>query len=113
MVSIKLTPWLRAASELYRPSDRRLSAKLVPTFADRGVSNGQCYNCYNSGYYKSSCLLFKTLRFRDSILSPSSGGTYIWVQSTELVPLSGPAAGGRYHMKTEKIQSSKRCVLSN
>jgi hypothetical protein len=22
--------------ELYRPSDRRLSAKLVPTFADRG-----------------------------------------------------------------------------
>jgi hypothetical protein len=23
-------------SELYRPSDRRLSAKLVPTFADRG-----------------------------------------------------------------------------
>jgi CBS-domain-containing membrane protein len=25
-----------AASELYRPSDRRLSAKLVPTFADIG-----------------------------------------------------------------------------
>jgi hypothetical protein len=24
------------ASELYRPNDRRLSAKLVPTFADRG-----------------------------------------------------------------------------
>jgi hypothetical protein len=23
-------------SELYRPSDQRLSAKLVPTFADRG-----------------------------------------------------------------------------
>jgi hypothetical protein len=23
-------------AELYRPSDRRLSAKLVPTFADRG-----------------------------------------------------------------------------
>jgi hypothetical protein len=28
-------------AELYRPSDRRLSAKLVPTFADRGVSRGQ------------------------------------------------------------------------
>jgi hypothetical protein len=27
---------LQSASELYRPSDRRLSAKLVPTFADRG-----------------------------------------------------------------------------
>jgi hypothetical protein len=27
----------QSASELYRPSDRRLSAKLVQTFADRGV----------------------------------------------------------------------------
>jgi hypothetical protein len=33
----KLTStWPESASELYRPSDRRLSAKLVPTFADRG-----------------------------------------------------------------------------
>jgi CBS-domain-containing membrane protein len=30
------TPWPESASELYRPSDRRFSAKLVPTFADRG-----------------------------------------------------------------------------
>jgi hypothetical protein len=30
------TPWPGSASELYRPSDRRLSAKLAPTFADRG-----------------------------------------------------------------------------
>jgi hypothetical protein len=29
------SPWPESASELYRPSDRRLSAKLVPTFADR------------------------------------------------------------------------------
>jgi hypothetical protein len=29
------TPWPKSARELYRPSDRRLSAKLVPTFADR------------------------------------------------------------------------------
>jgi hypothetical protein len=28
------TPWPQSASELYRPSDRRLLAKLVPTFAD-------------------------------------------------------------------------------
>jgi hypothetical protein len=32
----KQIPWPSPASELYRPSDRRLSAKLVPTFADRG-----------------------------------------------------------------------------
>jgi hypothetical protein len=30
-----ITPWPWSESELYRPSDRRLSAKLVPTFADR------------------------------------------------------------------------------
>jgi hypothetical protein len=30
------TPWPESGSELYRPSDRRLSAKLVPTFSDRG-----------------------------------------------------------------------------
>jgi hypothetical protein len=27
----KKTPWPESAKELYRPSDRRLSAKLVPT----------------------------------------------------------------------------------
>jgi hypothetical protein len=31
----KKTPWPKSASELYRPSDRRLPAKLMPTFADR------------------------------------------------------------------------------
>jgi hypothetical protein len=30
------TQWSESASELYRPSDRRLSATLVPTLADRG-----------------------------------------------------------------------------
>jgi hypothetical protein len=30
----KKTPWRESASELDRPNDRRLSAKLVPTFAD-------------------------------------------------------------------------------
>jgi hypothetical protein len=33
---ITLTPWPESASELYRPSDHPLSAKLVSTFADRG-----------------------------------------------------------------------------
>jgi hypothetical protein len=35
-LSKKKSPWPESASELYRPSDRRLSAKIVPTFADRG-----------------------------------------------------------------------------
>jgi hypothetical protein len=32
----KKTPWSESASVLYRPRDRHLSAKLVPTFAERG-----------------------------------------------------------------------------
>jgi hypothetical protein len=32
----KKTPWSESASELYRPSDRRSSAKWLPTFADKG-----------------------------------------------------------------------------
>jgi hypothetical protein len=37
----KQTPWHESPNELYRPSDRRLSAKLVPSFAVRGVSRSQ------------------------------------------------------------------------
>jgi hypothetical protein len=32
----KQTPWSESASELYRPSDRRLLAKRLTTFADKG-----------------------------------------------------------------------------
>jgi hypothetical protein len=37
----KQTPWSQSASELYRQSNRRLLAKLVPTFEDRGVPRCQ------------------------------------------------------------------------
>jgi hypothetical protein len=33
---VEKSPWPESARELYRPSDRRLSAMLVPTFADKG-----------------------------------------------------------------------------
>jgi hypothetical protein len=33
---LKKTPWFESASKLYLPSDRRLSAKWSPTFAERG-----------------------------------------------------------------------------
>jgi CBS-domain-containing membrane protein len=32
---IIITPWLEFESELHQPSDRRIQAKLVPTFTDR------------------------------------------------------------------------------
>jgi hypothetical protein len=39
--AVFLTPWPEPASELYRPSDRRLSTKLVPTFCGWRVTHGQ------------------------------------------------------------------------
>jgi hypothetical protein len=48
------------------------------------------YNYWVSGHYPSSCFLFKTKRFGDWILSPSSGEHLLcWAQSIELVPVSG------------------------
>jgi hypothetical protein len=41
-----ITPGLQSASELYRPSDRRLSAKLVPTLADTGCRVVSATNPY-------------------------------------------------------------------
>jgi hypothetical protein len=35
LVSDIKTPWHESVSELYRPSNRHLSVRLVPTFADR------------------------------------------------------------------------------
>jgi hypothetical protein len=37
----KQTLWPEPTSELHRPSDHRLSAKFVPTFADKWVSRSQ------------------------------------------------------------------------
>jgi hypothetical protein len=37
----KKTPWFQSASELYRPSDRRLSANFSANFCGWRVSRGQ------------------------------------------------------------------------
>jgi hypothetical protein len=56
----KETPWPESASELYRPSDRRLSAKLVQTFADRGYHVVSVTNPYGRilGFLDRSRYLF-------------------------------------------------------
>jgi hypothetical protein len=41
-------PWPESASELYQPNDRRLSANLVPTFADRGCRVVSAMDPYGS-----------------------------------------------------------------
>jgi hypothetical protein len=52
----KQTLWILVASELYRSSDRRLSTKLVPIFADRGCrvvsatySQGRLISVFQTG----------------------------------------------------------------
>jgi hypothetical protein len=55
-----LIPWPEPASELYRQSDSRLSAKLVPTFADRGchVVSVTDPNCRILGFLDRSRYFF-------------------------------------------------------
>jgi hypothetical protein len=48
------TPWPESGSELYRQSDCRLSANLVPTLADRGVSPGPCNGSLRSYFMLSN-----------------------------------------------------------
>jgi hypothetical protein len=66
------TPWPESASELSRPSDRRLSAKLVPTFAVRGCRMVSATDPYG-----------RILGFLDRSSRPSSS-------SVVLTRLSGP-----------------------
>jgi hypothetical protein len=56
--SPKKPPLPESASELYRPSDRLLSAKLVPAFADRELHvvsvtdpNGRILGCIDRSRY--------------------------------------------------------------
>jgi hypothetical protein len=57
---IKQTPWPDSASELHRLSDRHLSAKLVPTFTDRGVLMVSVTNPYGRvlDFLDPSCYFF-------------------------------------------------------
>jgi hypothetical protein len=54
----KKPPW--SANELYRPSDRRLSAKWLPSFTDRGCQRGQGDGALRpcSRFYRQEPLLF-------------------------------------------------------
>jgi hypothetical protein len=60
------TPWFESASELYRPSDSRLSAKWLRTFADRGchtnnISHKITLNAQTEQAYKITQTIKDTL----------------------------------------------------
>jgi hypothetical protein len=56
----KQTLWPESTSELYQQSDRRLSVKLVPTFADRGRHVVSVTNPYGGilDFLDRSCYFF-------------------------------------------------------
>jgi hypothetical protein len=60
--AIKKLPWSESASEPYRPSDRRLSAKLMSAFVDRGchmVSVTDLFGCILGFLDRSSYFSFQ------------------------------------------------------
>jgi hypothetical protein len=71
----KNTPWSESASELYGPSDQRLSEKLVPTFAYK--------MCHVVSLTKPYDRILDISRSEPLLFLPSSS-------SIELMRLSGP-----------------------
>jgi hypothetical protein len=66
LLILSLLSVAESASELYRPSDSRLSAKLVPTFEDRG--------CQVASVTDPSCRILRFLDrsryFSESLVAP-------------------------------------------
>jgi hypothetical protein len=81
------TPWPEFASELYRPSDRRLSAKLVPTFADRGCHVVSVADPYSH-----------IIGFLDRKQTP-------YTHYTVEFPFSVPQFEGLPHLRLEKVDN--------
>jgi hypothetical protein len=88
-------PWPQSASKLYLHSDRRLSAKLVPTFAD----SGRRVVSATDPYGRSSSIVFMRLcvpRFRSTISQKS--GT-----AGKRPRTSGSVARNCDHLTTEAV----------
>jgi hypothetical protein len=84
-----ITPWLWSAIELYRPSDHRLSAKLVPSFVGRRVVSAAdpsgrsldflgrgCYFFFQVApqfYLRGSVDMFQTHYLSENLVAPGIG----------------------------------------
>jgi hypothetical protein len=66
-----------SASELYRPRDRLFSAKLGPTFADRGVSA--------VGMHRADHATPLYLQ-KWALTSPTSSGMYVYIFEIMVLP---------------------------
>jgi hypothetical protein len=105
------TPWPESASELCRPSDRCLSAKIVPTFADRGchvVSFTDPYDRIHDFLDRSRYFFFEIApqfysggwvdRITNSLLVRKSGS--VWNRTRT----SGSVARNSDHQTTEAVK---------
>jgi hypothetical protein len=54
---IKKNPWLESASE---PSDRRLSAKLVPAFTDTECHRAKKYRIVKFCQFRNGCFVIRS-----------------------------------------------------
>jgi hypothetical protein len=91
----KQTPWLESASELYQPSDRQLSAKLVPTLADRG--------CH---------VVSGTVPHGWRVANAHTKGTFCVMNSVTIALFTGPAGGNTYiYIYILDIQNKNRCSV--
>jgi hypothetical protein len=91
-LKLNYTPWLWSASELYRPSDHRQLAKLVPTFADRGcrVVSAKDSHGRKSRFSRPEPLLF-----------PSSSSSVVLTRLSE--PRSRHAASQKIGNRTRDL----------
>jgi hypothetical protein len=57
---VEKNPWPESASELHRPSERRLLAKLAPTFSETGCHLVNLTDSYGRvlGFLDQSCYFF-------------------------------------------------------
>jgi hypothetical protein len=93
---LNYTPWPQSASELYRPSDRSLSAKLVTIFADRGWHVVKATDPYGRilGFLDRSRYFFFQLtpqmystRLSGSRTQPTTSQKIWWCQESNPEPL--------------------------
>jgi hypothetical protein len=105
--------WPESASELYRPSDRRLSAKSVPAFADRGLSHSQRSRspmtvisvfCQEPLLFLSSSSSIVLMRLSGSRSKPTASQANL-VAAGNRTRTSGSIAKNSDHRTTEAVHS--------
>jgi hypothetical protein len=130
-IQLKKPPWSESASELHRPSDRRLSAKWLPTISDRGchvvsvtdpytlppsTMTTCCFSpAYNCRYVKLIALNITALKIGAPGDRPPISIRFVaWRLNTETIPSKKlknqtpwPESAGEIYLPSERRLSAK------